>query len=402
MIEGLKPGHAEEVGMDPRRVARARDLCAQWVAEGHTPTLGVCVARRGVIVLHEAFGVLGPGPDSPPLTRDGLFPVASITKPVTATLIMQLVEDGLLGLNRPAVDYLPELTGDGVGDILVHHLLTHTSGYESLTDPAMLQHVAEWRARARAQSLPPCPPNQHTNLHRLLCIFRDAPRAAGAGEEMVYSDLNYHLLGEIVLRLSGRRLEALARERIFAPLGMTSSFLEVPEAESDRVVQRAMGLPLTDPNDPRFHLGSRIHQEMPSAAGGLYTTTRDATVLGQAFLQGGLLDDARILSRAAVEAMTIDQIPGLRARVFGKRGERACSGYGWLIASPEKWRYFEGSLRAPGTFVHPGAGGSCLWIDREHEIVGVYCEVTTRVTEDFSHRWNFDLFQNVITAALQD
>src|SRR5438876_18531 len=95
----LRPGSPEDVGMLPERVAYARDLCARWVQQGHTPTLGVCVARHGVIVLHEVFGVRGPGPESPLLTHDALFPIASLTKPVTATLVMQLVDDGLLGLN---------------------------------------------------------------------------------------------------------------------------------------------------------------------------------------------------------------------------------------------------------------------------------------------------------------
>src|SRR2546428_12890858 len=112
----LRPGTPKEAGILPERVAHARDLCARWVEEGHTPTLAVCVARRGVIVLHEAFGVLGPGSDSPPLERDALFAVCSVTKPITATLIMQLVEDGLLGLNRPAKDYLPEISGDGTDE----------------------------------------------------------------------------------------------------------------------------------------------------------------------------------------------------------------------------------------------------------------------------------------------
>ena len=129
--------------MLPARVAHARDLCARWVEEGHTPTLAVCVARRGVIVLDEAFGVLGPGPDSPPLERDALFPICSLTKPITATLVMQLVEDGLLGLNRPAKDYLPEISGDGTDEILVHHLLTHTTGYPFQIDPPWLEHEAK-------------------------------------------------------------------------------------------------------------------------------------------------------------------------------------------------------------------------------------------------------------------
>src|SRR4026209_2399972 len=96
----LRYGTPDEVGMLPERVAHVRDLCARWVEEGHTPTLGVCVARRGVIVLHEHFGASGPGPAARPLERDALFSICSLTKPITATLIMQLVEDGLLGLNR--------------------------------------------------------------------------------------------------------------------------------------------------------------------------------------------------------------------------------------------------------------------------------------------------------------
>src|SRR6185436_14050600 len=113
----------------------------RWVEEGHTPTLGVCVARRGVVVLHESFGILGPGPDSPRLEHDGLFAGASVTKAITATLVMQLVEDGLLGLNRPARDYLPEISGEGTEDILVHHLLTHTSGYPIHIDPRWMDHL---------------------------------------------------------------------------------------------------------------------------------------------------------------------------------------------------------------------------------------------------------------------
>src|SRR4029077_14403141 len=104
----LRSGTPKDAGMLPARVAHARDLCARWVEEGHTPTLGVCVARRGTIVLHEAYCVPRPDADSPPLARDALFAAASVTKSITATLVMQLVEDGVLGLNRPAKDYLPE------------------------------------------------------------------------------------------------------------------------------------------------------------------------------------------------------------------------------------------------------------------------------------------------------
>jgi CubicO group peptidase (beta-lactamase class C family) len=395
----LRPGTPREAGMLPERVARVRDLCARWVKDGHTPTLGVCVARRGVIVLHEAFGVRGPGPDSPPLRCDALFAVASITKPITATLAMQLVEDGRLGLNRPAKDYLPELSGEGTDEILVHHLLTHTTGYPFHTDPPMLKHAA--RKKRAGFEPPPCPEGLHPILHEWLSLNWDAPRVAGVGEVMIYSTHNYDLLGEIVRRLSGRRLEQLARERVFGPLGMHDSYYEVPESESHRVVQRAPGRPFGPEWLPFFDdIGGRRWQETPWGGGGLFSTPLDIAVFGQMIVDEGRYGDARILSPATVAAMTRDQIPGLRARLLNHEAEHASWGYGWTITSPTKWRYFDGSLQPLGTLSHSGGGGAAFWVDREHELVGVYFEVSTRLTERYEMLWNFDLFQNAVTAAV--
>lgn len=401
MTTTLRPGSPEQAGMLPDRIAHARDLCTRWVEEGHTPTLGVCVARRGVIVLHESYGVLGPGPDSSPLDVTALFPGASVSKAVTATLAMQLVEDGLLGLNRPVVDYLPEVSGEGAEEMLVHHLLTHTTGYCWHEDPPMMEHAV--KKLETGIEPPPCPEDQHPLIHQYLWLFCDAPRVAGVGEVMIYSNHNYELLAEIVRRLSGRSLEALARERVFAPLGMHDSYFVVPASESHRVVQRARGLPLADPVSPFFEgLGSRQMQETPYGGAGLFTTPYDVTVLGQMMLNIGRHGTERILSPATVRAMTRDQIPGTGARFFSKVMEHASWGYGWMIASPSKWRYFDGSLHPLGTFSHPGGGGQNFWVDPVHEIVGAYFEVCTRVTDDFEFLWNFDLFQNAITAAVED
>jgi CubicO group peptidase (beta-lactamase class C family) len=396
----LRYGTPDEVGMLPERVAHVRDLCAQWVKEGHTPTLGVCVARRGVIVLDEVFGVLGPGPKSPPLARDSIFSICSLTKPITATLVMQLVEDGLLGLNRPAKDYLPELCGEGIEEILVHHLLTHTAGYEFLFFAEFLARMAE-KQRAGFQA-PPCPENQHPAINEQLAACWDLPRSTAAGEVMIYSNHNYVLLGEIVRRLSGLSIETLARKRIFDPLGMSDSYFSVPSSVSHRVVQRTSGTPF-GPDDPALpDIGGREWQEKPDTGGGAYSTPRDMVTFGQAFLNGGRYGDARILSPAAVATMTRDQIPGVGARLLLDVVPRASWGYGWQVASPTKWKYYDGSLQPLGTFGHPGAGGINYWIDRDHELVGAYFEVTTHMTPDYHLLWNFDLFQNAVTAAIDD
>src|SRR5947209_18088488 len=105
-----------------------------------TPALVVLVARKGVIVFHEAFGKLTPEPDSPPVPRDAIYPISSISKLFTATAAMILVEDGLLGLNRPVQEYIPEFVGEGKEAVMVHHLLTHTGGID---DEEVAAHV--WR-----------------------------------------------------------------------------------------------------------------------------------------------------------------------------------------------------------------------------------------------------------------
>ena len=134
----LVQGNPKEAGMSAQRIRRLADSAKGWVAQGIHPALVILVARRGIIVLHEAFGRLKPERDSPPLKVDSLFPLASITKPITATAAMILVEDGLLGLNRPVSWYVPEFTGEGKEAVMVHHLLTHTSGLreEDLTEYA--------------------------------------------------------------------------------------------------------------------------------------------------------------------------------------------------------------------------------------------------------------------------
>jgi CubicO group peptidase (beta-lactamase class C family) len=397
----LRPGTPEEAGMLPERVAHVRDLCAGWVRDGHTPTLGVCVARRGVIVLHEALGVRGPGPQSPPLKHTALFPIMSLTKPITATLVMQLVDDGLLGLNRPAKDYLPEMAGERADEILVHHLLTHTSTYPFNIELPWLEHEAQ--KVAAGFEPPPCPEGQDPVIHRWLSLFWDAPRLADIGSVMVYSNHNYELLGEIVRRLSGRSIEQVARARIFDPLGMNDTYYVVPESASPRVVQRGPEVPFGNPEDPVLpHVDSREWQTTPYGGAGVFSTPGDMTIFGQMMLNGGRYGAERILSPAAVAAMTRDQVPDLGALLLGRNMGRASWGYGWQISSPTKWKYFDGSLQPLGAFGHPGAGGINYWVDRDHQLIGAYFEVTTRLTPDYNLLWNFDLFQNAITAAVED
>ena len=393
----LRPGTPKEAGILPERIERARDLCAGWVKSGHTPSLVVLVARRGVVVLHEAFGCLRPEADSPSLRADAIFPISSVTKPITATLVMSLVEDGLLGLNRPVLDYIPELCGKGAEEVLVHHLLTHTSGYNDL----VLEKFARERVKEPIE-FPPCEETQHPLLNWFLTMGYPCPLWKAPGEEMSMCLLNYELLAEIVRRVSGRSIADLAEQRVFGPLGMFDSYYVVPEAVRERIVKRLPDAAHNQQEGVRPPIDSRQTEELPSGNGGVYSTARDVAVFGQTFLNGGTYGPTRILSGAGVTAMTRNQVPGIGVQMGNSFKREASYGYGWIIESTEKWKYFHGTLQPVGTFSHPGAGGSMLWVDPVHDIVGVYLSVTLEMTEVEEPLWNFDLFQNVVTSAVED
>jgi len=379
--------------MLPERVARARDLCAEWVKSGHTPAIVALVARRGVVVLHEAFGALRPGPDASALRRDSLFPMSSITKPMAASVLMTLVEDGLIGLNRPLVDYLPEISGEGTGEILLHHVLTHTAGYDDFAFVnAHADELQEFIERGDVGAL------RRETLRRLY----STPVQTAPGAVMNYSPLTYMLLGEIAQRVTGRSFPELVQERLFDPLGMGDSVLAVPDALRGRVVKRPAGAPWTWQRAFLTGIDSRMCEDDVNSSGGVFSTARDAAAFGQMFLNGGGYGSARVLSHAGVEAMTRNQTPGVPAHMGETAGKQASYGYGWFIQSHEKWRYWDGSLPSLGSFHHQGAGGVLLWVDPAREIVGVYLSVDLAATPELEPLWNADLFQNVVTAAVAD
>ena len=169
----LKEGPPESVGMDPVRIAGLRKLAESWVENGDTPSLVLLVARRGTVVLHQAFGVRRPEDTGPTLKPDSIFPIASCSKSITAAVVMCLVEDGLIGLNRPFVDYVPELDVAGVqwlDEATVGDLLCHTSCIDDLQWTEFLNEAAQ-----RSSDLPPAAPGQHPALNRRIRLVAADP-----------------------------------------------------------------------------------------------------------------------------------------------------------------------------------------------------------------------------------
>lgn len=134
----LRDGTPEQAGMRPEQIELIKQRGAEWAEQDNTLGLVLLVARHGVVCLHEGWGRTTLAADAPGVRKDSHFLFSSITKVITATAVMMLVEEGRLGLTRPVQFYIPELRATGADEILVQHLLTHTSGYDGNETPMQL------------------------------------------------------------------------------------------------------------------------------------------------------------------------------------------------------------------------------------------------------------------------
>ena len=183
---------------------------------------------------------------------------------------------------------------------------------------------------------------------------------------------------------------------------MQDTFYIVPDAVRARIVRRPLDAPFaaTAPTGGPG-LGTREHQELPLASGGVYSTAMDMAIFGQMFLNRGSYGEVSILSPAAVAEMTRNQIPGISAQFRGEFFPEASWGFGWGIHG-NKRALQDGSLHSPQAFDHHGAGGVYFWVDPVYEIVGVYFSVTLELTDDLRPKECYDLFTNAVTAAVVD
>jgi len=389
----LHSGTPEEAGFLPERIQLIRERAAGWVEDGRTASLVILAARRGVIALREAFGQLTFHENSPPLAVDSIFPVRSVSKPVTAAAAMLLVEDGKLSLNRPVTEYIPELSGKHTWRILVHNLLTHTSGFAGVDADKLISQQAE-----KGIKLPPRDKTQHPDIHERLSLTYPLELRKRVGERLIYTGHNYLLLSEIIRRISGRSFWDFTKERIFQPLGMKDSSFRLETPFEGRIVKRASDAP------GHTYLNSREVLDRPEGNAGLLSTALDLAIFCQTFLNGGAYGGMRLLSLPTVSEMTRNQIPGTGTiNSFGDWIPEASWGLGWMVQSHPRWVYSQGALQPRGTFFHQGAGGSGMWVDPVNEIVGVFLSVCMHMHEKVDTTdWDYDLYQNMVTAAVAD
>lgn len=377
----------EQAGVSASGVARIKAAAAQMVEDNITPAQVIVAARRGITVVHQADGKIGPEPDAAGLTVDALFPLCSITKLFTATAVMMLVEQGKAGLNRPVADYIPEFTGEGKFKVCVHHLLTHTSGLDA---ERLNLHVQA--KRAKGTNIPESASNQDPELHEYLYSGYDAPLSCEPGTVMSYCGYGYELLGEMIRRVSGQAYVEFMQENIFNPLGMENTYYRVPQEVRSRVVRRSPEAACAEWVESEYQLNS------VSAAGGAYSSAMDLAVFGQMFLNGGVYNGIRLLSPVTVKEMTRNQIPGVSAQYRDEVFPEAFWGYGWAINGPKR---DGGDLFSPEAYSHWGAAGPFVCVDPVYQTVTVHLSVELDHQKPFKNMY-VDYFNNMVLAAITD
>lgn len=342
--EGLRHGTPVDCGLDPHRLQAAWDLLDAWARDGSVPGATIAVARRGVRLETRAFGSGAKGDDDQTMLPDRVFLVASVTKPVTAIAIMQLVERGLLSLTDPVQLHIPEFVGPGKERVRVEHLLTHTSGL-----PDMLPDNDALRAR-------------HAPLTEFVSQACRCELLFVPGSQVRYQSMGTLLAGEIVERLAGQPLRQVMAEQVFAPLHMDSSSLGI----RDDLTARATDVVLPDEqmgND--YHWNTNYWQHFGAPWGGMFSTVDDLSRLLAATLDGGALQDGRILDAGTNRAMISDRtaaMPGL------------CDEHRRLHRWGLGWRLGAWGDASKGSFSHGGATGTLVGADPD---TGLSCAVFT-------------------------
>jgi uncharacterized protein YbbC (DUF1343 family)/CubicO group peptidase (beta-lactamase class C family) len=340
-MAGQKPRSSARppAGLDAKRLALIEPLVNEAIARHELPGAVVLAGRGNQILYKRAFGNRAVKPAVEPMTVDTIFDLASLTKVVaTTTAVMLLVEDGQLRLSDRVSDHVPGFERYGKDRITIRHLLTHTSGLRpdlDLEEP--FESAAEGIRRA-VEEVPVAQPN----------------------ERIIYSDINFFLLGHIVEQVAHRTLDAFLKDRVFGPLDMRDTGFLPAASLRNRIAPTESCEPLAWPCETpaASMLRGIVHdptaRRMGGYAGhaGLFGTADDLAVFARMLLAGGTLNGHRILSPLSVAKMTRRATPESLV---------ALRGLGWDIDSPLSGN--RGELFPVGSFGHTGFTGTSMWMD---------------------------------------
>jgi len=327
----------------PPAIAAISERVQKYIAAKEVAGAVTLVASPDRVIHLDASGnaVLSPGEA---MHTDSIFWIASMSKPVLATLLLMLQDDGLLNVDDPVEKYLPEFKGlkstDGKpANLTIRHLLTHTSGMGELK-PGEAKG-----AKTLADVIP---------------LYLSKPVAFAPGTKWVYCQSSINTGGRIAEVVTGKPLEKLMEERLFGPLGMKDTTFYLTEKQLPRLAASYLrtedGELQVTPIGFLAGKSPTSHDRFPAPNGGLFSTAPDYARFCQMVLNNGEFGGKRFLKPESVKRMTTIQTDKLKTGFTDGNGW----GLGWCVVREPQG--ITGML-SPGTFGHGGAYGTQAWID---------------------------------------
>jgi CubicO group peptidase (beta-lactamase class C family) len=360
----------ESIGLSHQGLQRMSDTFRREIDKGTVPGVTVMVARRGQIGWFDALGRQNPS-HAAPMTKDTIFRIFSMTKPVVSVGIMMLLEEGHFLLDDPLAKFIPEFAGQKVGvenngkldlvplqrPITIQDLLRHTSGitYEHTGNGLVQQLYQQSRLRSR----------KITNAEHATLVA-SMPLICQPGAEWNYSR-STDVLGRLIEVVSGKTLGAFLGQRIFAPLRMTETAFHTGEENTPRLAEP---FPIDPWSGEKAQLFNMLEKPaMESGGGGLVSTAMDYARFCQMLLNGGKLDGVRIIGRKTLELMACDHL-GPDVKIQGTLTQPGHSfGLGFGVRTQAGIAPFMGSV---GQFFWSGIGGTFFWIDPKEDLFAIF------------------------------
>jgi len=393
-------GKPEDVGFSSERLGRIKEAVQRQIDSGNVPGVVTLVARRGRVVHFEAHG-LNDVEAKKPMAKDAIFRLASMSKPIAATAVMMMIEEGKVRLNDPVSRFLPEFKqsqvavpkggaaapgggrGGGRGGpppevdlvparpITVRDLLTHTSGL-------MSGGPGQQTAPATAQRTPQ--DTLATYIPRLGAVSLDfAP-----GTLWRYSGVHgFDVLCRIVEIASGMTIDRFMQQRLFDPLGMKDTGFTITAARQPRMAilyRRVQGGTFERQPDQNGQSSPTYF----SCSGGMVTTAEDYLQFAQMLVNGGELNGRRYLSPKTVALLAANHTGDLVNGQFGRPARGMGFGLGVQVVEDP----VAADLRqSKGTFGWAGAYGTNINIDPQEKMVNIILMQTStpQLQRDFEN-----------------
>lgn len=376
-VQGVTDCQPEETGYDGTRIAVLHEHFERLIEQKIIHGASYCILHKGKIIANGSIGKDNAMGRATQMQPDTVFGIASITKVFTATAIMQLVERGLIRLDTPVAEILPQFARGPMDKITLFHLLTHTSGLYpdgNCFPEAYPKSAWELMSAAYEQA------EDKDKVDWIAAGIAPGLRVP-TGTQWQYCSFGFCLLGEVVTKVSGVNVHQYIQENILKPLQMKDSGFAVTSdmagrhfcydkehenwlkeiVEGKRIDYSCDAEGARRAGDDDWYWG-----KIPSTGGGLHATVSDLIRFASAMLQGGRLGDARILGRKTLEKMTTIQLHNIPDYCWGANEQNRLYGIGFDMRQGPAYTYSE------GTFMHEGAGACSLDIDPAEQFAAAW------------------------------